>query len=268
MPIFFRKTPVKEPLIFDSIGNHWNQDYVLRPKGFPLYHFLQTEKGLGKIDILGHSYLLHEGEGILIAPYVKHSYHKEGEQWQTLFITFTGTIEGSFSKILGNRQVVLTGKSQGIKFASMITNIIHKYNDTPNNTKSLSIDCYCLLMNLVDDTHNNNLMKDPLYSRYITPVIKEIETNYKLEITVQELSKLVFVTPQYLSRLFRRFLGYSVYEYLTIYRLNKAKEFLISNQRMEIQQIAQQVGFHDTSHFISIFKKVVGITPLKFRKLH
>ena len=99
-------------------------------------------------------------------------------------------------------------------------------------------------------------------------VIKEMETRYSEKITISQLSSLVFVTPQYLSRLFRRFLGCSAYEYLTTYRLNKAKELLLVNSRMEIQYIAQQVGFEDSSHFIDMFRKMTGVTPMEFRVLY
>jgi AraC family transcriptional regulator of arabinose operon len=40
------------------------------------------------------------------------------------------------------------------------------------------------------------------------------------------------------------------------------------DSEMEIQQISQLVGFLDTSHFIAMFKKFTGITPLDFRKLN
>ena len=53
MPIYFRNTPASEPFIFDSVGNHWEQDQMNRPKGYPKYHYLQTEKGSGIIDIQG-----------------------------------------------------------------------------------------------------------------------------------------------------------------------------------------------------------------------
>lgn len=61
MPIYFRDTPVNEPFTFNSIGNHWAQEATIRPKGYPLYHYLQTEKGLGNISIQGKHYTLKEG---------------------------------------------------------------------------------------------------------------------------------------------------------------------------------------------------------------
>ena len=143
-----------------------------------------------------------------------------------------------------------------------------KYENPPVDAKALSLDCYGLLLHFVDGVYTRDLMEDPLYQRYIAPVIKEIETNYDSELTVKGLSGQVYITPQYLSRLFGRFLGCSAYEYLTTYRINKAKEFLLTDPRMEVQKIAQRVGFLDTSHFIAMFKKVTGLTPLEFRRLN
>ena len=55
MPIYFRNAPVREPFIYDSIGNHWLQDATSRPNGYPFYHYLQTESGCGRITIQGKS---------------------------------------------------------------------------------------------------------------------------------------------------------------------------------------------------------------------
>lgn len=268
MPIYFRSTPLNEPFTFDTIGNHWNQERIKRSKGYPLYHYLQTEKGRGTIEVQGKRYDLDEEEGILIAPFISHSYDRETKQWLTLFATFTGTMACNLSNILGNRQVIFVGKEQGIRIRALISDIIKKYENPPIDAKSLSVDCYSLLMNFIEGVYIHNRMDDPLYKRYVEPIIKEIELLYDLELTVQELSRKVYITPQYLSRLFRRFLGCSAYEYLTMYRLNKAKEFLISNPRMEVKKIALQVGFSDTSHFIAMFKKGTGFTPLEFRGLN
>ena len=51
MPIHFRDTPVKEPFTFESIGDRWEQDSVMRPGGYPVYHYMQTEKGRGSVYV-------------------------------------------------------------------------------------------------------------------------------------------------------------------------------------------------------------------------
>lgn len=268
MPIYFSNAPISEPFTLYSVGNNWNQETTLRPKGYPHYHYLHTQKGCGSMEVHGQTYILNEGEGILIAPFVRHSYSSISEEWVTSFFTFTGTIESTIPKILDNRQVIFTEKEQGTAIDSLISKIMEKYKHPPVDAKSLSIDSYRLLMFFVNGFHTRDLLNEPLYQRYIAPVLKEIETNYARELTIQHLSSKVFVTPQYLSRLFRRFLGVSPYEYLTNYRMNKAKELLLTKPGMEIQAISHQAGFSDTSHFIAMFKKTTGYTPLEFRRLN
>ena len=136
------------------------------------------------------------------------------------------------------------------------------------DTYAQSIYCYRVLMNFTDSALNQTLSDDPLYLRYVEPVIKEIESHYDTELTVQELSRIVYVTPQYLSRLFGRFLGCSVYEYLTSCRINHARELLIMYPHLKVQQIARQSGYSDVSHFIAMFRKATGITPLESPALY
>ena len=268
MPIIFRSAPFHEPFTFDSLGNHWLQDPVSRPNGYPFYHYLQTETGTGRVKAGGKTYLLREGEGILLAPFTRHSYSRESEDWYTLFASFTGTVESVLPRIMDNRAVILTGKDQGKRIAALIDDCMSLCGKHPLDERALSVNCYSILMSFVDGIHTGKREKDPLYRRYVAPVIEEIESSYSLDLSVEDLSRKVFITPQYLSRLFRRFLGCSTYEYLTSFRISRAKELLITDIRLEVQDISRQTGFSDPSHFIAVFRRITGMTPLEFRRLN
>ena len=108
--------------------------------------------------------------------------------------------------------------------------------------------------------------KHPLFQQYLVPVIQEIETNYDQAITIKELAGLVYVSPQYLTFV-PTFLGQSTAQYLLNYRMTRAKELLVAQPDLPIQQAAFAVGFQDASHFTALFKRV-GLTPLKFRQLY
>lgn len=267
MPIYFTHTPIRDPFIFDSVGNGWEQERILRPNGFPHYHYLQTEEGEGQIQVQGKTIRLAKEEGILIAPFVKHTYVRTGSTWKTLFATVTGSLEGSIPTILGNRKLILVEKDQGIRIRSLIEGVVKLYEQSPLDERLLSVLCYQFLMNFADGVRDERMVQDPLYQKYIAPVLQEIETHYSEKLTVAELSAGVYITQQYLSRLFQRFLGCSVYEYITALRISKAKE-LLSNQRTEIQRIAHLTGFEDASHFTAMFRKMTGMTPGEFRMLH
>lgn len=268
MPLYFGLSPFDLPLTLESIGNHWTQEAISRPEGYPLYHWLQTEQGCGAVKI-AHSLLsLKANEGILIAPNVPHSYYRTGEIWTTSFATFTGTLGPEISKITGNAPFTLISAADGRNYSRWISRIISAHESHQLDAAELSSQCYAFLMNFVYGKQSQDLAYHPLYQKYIFPIIKQIETNYDQPLTVSDLCRSVYITPQYLSRLFQRFLGCSPYMYLMNYRISKAKEWLLSHPEAEIQYIAHRVGFQDASHFIAVFKSSTGFTPLEFRKLH
>lgn len=268
MPILFRSHPVTEPYTFESIGRNWRQENVSRPAGYPFYHYLQTEDGSGTVTTSAGVFSLHKNEGLLIAPFLRHSYEADSDTWLTMFATFTGTAERSIPAITGNRQVILVSPEQGVRIADTLNRCVDLYSSPTLDQRALSVSCYALLIDIAGFNSVNSLSSEPLYCRYVLPVIKEIEMNYASALTVESLSRSVYITPQYLTRLFRRYLSCSTYEYLTSFRISKAKEILITSPRLEIQAVAHLTGFADASHFISVFRKVVGLTPLDFRKMN
>ena len=68
----------------------------------------------------------------------------------------------------------------------------------------------------------------------------------------------------HLSRIFKKYTGFSPYEYLLNERLTQ--ENPLQNTRLSVEEIAQRVGFNSASHFIRMFRKYEGLTPLQFRK--
>ncbi|GAA0790598.1 hypothetical protein GCM10008910_00430 [Faecalicatena orotica] len=69
-----------------------------------------------------------------------------------------------------------------------------------------------------------------------------------------------------MSGLFKKEVGEPITEYLTRYRIEKAKELLKDNT-MRLREIAEMVGFNDVSYFSNTFKKVAGMSPTEYRTL-
>ncbi len=92
-----------------------------------------------------------------------------------------------------------------------------------------------------------------------------IQENYSRDISLDEVSKEVNVSPYYFSKLFKEEAGENFIEYLTNIRMEKAKEML-RDEDLSIKEIGYQVGYTDPNYFSRIFKKQTEMTPREFRE--
>lgn len=94
--------------------------------------------------------------------------------------------------------------------------------------------------------------------------VEYMERNYAEKIQIEDLAKALFMNPYDLIRKFRKYLGLTPHQYLMKYRINQSK-MLLAGTELTVSEIADKVGFTDSSHFIRAFKRNEGVTPLKYR---
>ncbi len=92
-----------------------------------------------------------------------------------------------------------------------------------------------------------------------------IAERYNKDISLDDVSREVDISPYYFSKLFKEETGENFIEYLTSLRINKAKQ-LISGTDMSMKEICTEVGYSDPNYFSRIFKKNVGVTPTEYKE--
>ena len=95
--------------------------------------------------------------------------------------------------------------------------------------------------------------------------VRYIDQNFTQQITLDELSRVAFLSPSYLSRTFRQEYGESIRAYIIRKRLELAQDLLHTTDR-PIKEVAQRCGFNSLSQFYRSFRNFTGVTPLAFRK--
>ncbi|MDP4097364.1 response regulator [Paenibacillus sp. P96] len=100
--------------------------------------------------------------------------------------------------------------------------------------------------------------------RAIRDIIKYIEQHYTSELSLQDIAGRFFVSREYISRKFKQEFGINFSDYLSKYRIDKAK-LLMLNPNLKISQIAEMVGIHDVKYFSKVFKKQEGVSPKEYR---
>ena len=89
-----------------------------------------------------------------------------------------------------------------------------------------------------------------------------LQDNYAHNVSVEELARLVELSPFHLIRVFTKQVGLTPHAYQTQIRIARAKALLLSG--LPPAQVAQETGFYDQSHFGGNFKRLVGITPGRY----
>ncbi|MGL4736649.1 MAG: helix-turn-helix transcriptional regulator, partial [Cellulosilyticaceae bacterium] len=77
----------------------------------------------------------------------------------------------------------------------------------------------------------------------------------------------VHMSPSHLSNIFKKELGMTFVQYVTDYRMNKAKQ-LLKYTALKTYEIAEAVGYADSQYFSTAFKKQVKMSPLAYRSVH
>jgi len=121
------------------------------------------------------------------------------------------------------------------------------------------------MMNIVANYIINSEMIRISSLSNIDKIIEYINNHYNQPINLYDLSKMVYLSPSYLSYLFKKQMGMGFKEYLNGVRIKKAKQ-LILESNLSLSEIAKMVGMEDPNYFSRLFKKYFLVSPQKLRK--
>ncbi len=142
--------------------------------------------------------------------------------------------------------------------------------ETEQKKQMWEISIGCMLKQLLLNVYRSSPDSFPASSlnesmKVVIDVQNYIDRHYTEDIRLTEIAARHHMDMFYLSRLFSRYTGYTFRQYITLQRISRAQELLYGTSK-NITRIGTDSGFNSVNHFIRIFKKYEGITPLQYRK--
>ena len=114
--------------------------------------------------------------------------------------------------------------------------------------------------------HNAQTQKEEQSDNVIDRARKYIDENFRsTDISLDDVSQEVDISPYYFSKLFKEETGKNFIEYLTDIRIEKAKE-LLNGTNLSMKEICAEIGYADPNYFSRTFKKNVGVTPTEYKE--
>lgn len=141
-----------------------------------------------------------------------------------------------------------------------------KISDLLLEQSSRSIDDLMIYISYLVDVSLDYMEFTNSQKSVVSTIRDYIDQNYQEDITRTSLAQIVYLSPDYIARFFKKETGISLVNYIIKKRVDAAKE-LLTNTDLPVHVISDKVGYENYSYFTKLFKKETNYTPVEFRKM-
>lgn len=234
--------------------------HVYGPAVRDYYLIHMVERGTGRFMVGDNTYQVGTGSAFVIYPDEVTTYSSDKDDpWSYFWLGIKGQGADVFfkqtitkrinvfpfdSSVLGDYRKLITGKEVDLNNFSLISLSLRVMNEMLKSTSGVAM----------------------IKKSAVEKALAFIHANYFRPFSVSDLADIVSLTRSHFTTQFTESEGYSPYEYILNYRLNKAAELLKSNQNITVEEVAYSTGFSYVQRFSEMFKKRFLVSPLKYRK--
>ncbi len=237
---------------------------TVRPNGRYDYLMIFIKSGKGLFSNGKGSFEVHENQVFLYKPgepqkYILYSKYSSEMYW----IHFGGTEVENILKKLNINENSLFDYDKSDRFVKTINSVIDELikKDSFYQTK-----CIANLLSLFVSIGRRTIPEKKYFEKEsVSKACLFMSSNYFQQISNQQLAELTNLSLSYFLKVFKEKTNTTPQNYLTICRIENAKN-LLKESDYTIRQVSESVGFTDPLYFSKVFKKIVGSTPSAFRK--
>lgn len=201
----------------------------------------------------GDIYMLYQGDD--------HDYFSDSERpWTKVWFNITGELVHSIVSEYGLREV---NHVRNLNLLPLFEEMV-ALSRRDLDTQEVHNRAACQFLNIVQQisshvrNHQEKAPPDAL-------LLKEyIHRNIERNITVDELSALIYRSQSQTARIFKKAFGVTPYEYILQRKIDAARHMLLNTQ-LKIREISVRLGFSDEHYFSNCFKQKTGRSPKQFR---
>ncbi|OCT12959.1 hypothetical protein A8709_21800 [Paenibacillus pectinilyticus] len=230
------------------------------------YNLHIVSKGKGYLKLGGEIVEMQAGSGFLYGQACEQSYYADEEDpWEVRWVHFWGAGVESLLQGKGEDKVWLFSWQGNEQIIELMDDMLACGESFAQKKEPhLSAVLYELLAELVQ--HAENLQGAPVFEmrEKMLKASEWIRVNCQQTMTLKEMAAMIGLSPFYFSRQFHHMIGKAPSEFLLESRILKSKQLLVGTD-MTVKEIAERVGFSQSSYYIKRFRLSEGMTPEQFR---
>ena len=227
--------------------------------------FLYTEEGCGKLLLDSQVYSLDANSFLLLDCNQRFRIDIAIEPWNYMVAFASGSPLAYYRRLFPKEHLSIIHTSPYSDFRMNMERLFSLYpgNRLPQKLiisdllGHLTANCMAFLLNAADSSNH--------IPSYIEEMRMLFEQNFQELYTLDDLEKRFGVSKYRLCREFSTSYGISPLQYLNKRRIDVAKHLLLTTDH-RIHEIGSMVGIDNTNHFITLFRKYTGNTPLEYKQ--
>lgn len=256
------------PFYVTRTATDYIENGIVRENGFDEYQIMQCTKGKGEFICQEKIYEINELDIVIFSPAIPHQYHrhkKSSTPWKVDWVCFLVNEANHITKQLVEQGHCVIKAVDATNLSSQFNSIVSiLQTDSNYHQMQASVILYGIIAEIV--AIKQGLLIPSKGDPFLEPVISYMKQNLDKPITIEECSELVGVSVSYLCRKFKEVYQISPIKHLINLRMVKARELLISSNKMTVKNISSQCGYSDVSYFCSEFKRYFRLSPAEYQK--
>lgn len=254
------------PLYVQYIGHYYaNPKYSIERERLDSFLLAYTLRGKGELTYRDKVYPLGKGTAFMIDCREYHRYRNIADDiWEFAWVHFHGRMAEDYVQPFMKYGGPVTD-AEAAQGADQIRAIMQAMKQVDERSGLLgSLQLIGLVNGLLLQAMRGKLQEERVPA-YIAQAKMSLERRLRESFRLDDWAREFSLSKYHLSREFKRYTGYSPYEYLLNVRLRAAKD-LLRTTALTVEEIARQAGFSNATQFIHMFKQKESMTPLQFRK--
>ena len=254
------KNAVKYSVKYDNpkkpIRTHWH-DYI---------EFQIVTGGSGKMTFNGVTYDMSRGDVFVLSHFDCHRIdpEKTGVEITTINVAH-GFLDDRTSDFLNTSGGGIYCRVDEDELGNILYQCKKLYNDMESDAPIVVYSSKIAISGIVMLLLRKNSISSGQIPHKMQKITSYINNNFTQDMTLESIAKEFETSANYLGKQFKNLLGITYNDYINRVRMRYACN-LISSTEMTIKEVAHAAGYSSTEYFYSVFKKHIGVTPLKYRK--
>lgn len=258
----------------ESVGwyGRWPEHFVGRDKGeWNTFSIHIVVDGKGYVDVDDRQYTLVKGDCYLYFPNQRQLYYSsKDEPWELRWVHFYGGSElTQFLIDRGFHRSSIWTLKDWSSFEQLYHDLLTEAEKHEAfHYSRLSYLTYGIIAEFVSNAIPLTTNKGTEVSDRLLKLLPQIQKQAHLPFILEEWAEQAEISQYYFCRLFRKLTQLSPLEFVTLCRLQKAKQLLIEKKEWSIKRIAIESGYINANYFNKKFLAHEGMTPTEYRQKH